>query len=89
MAGKVSYRRRDVLKTLSLLPAAWMPLGKQDVATPSLVFSCSASNDLYKLLASGGAPLPRYETPEEAVAHAAPGSGVLILAEGYPQSHPA
>jgi hypothetical protein len=29
--------------------------------------------------------LPRYETPEEAVAQSAPGSGVLILAEGYPE----
>ena len=84
MAGKASYQRRDVLKTLSLLPAAWMTLGKHDVAAPSLVFSCSASNDLYKLLASGVVPLPRYETPEEAVAQSAPGSGVLILAEGYP-----
>jgi hypothetical protein len=28
--------------------------------------------------------LPRYETPEEAVGHSSPGSGVLILAEGYP-----
>jgi hypothetical protein len=85
MAGKASYQRRDLLKTLSLLPAAWISLGKHDVVTPSLVFSCSASNDLYKLLASGGVPLARYETPEEAVAQSSPGSGVLILAEGYPE----
>ena len=85
MAGRVSYQRRDVLKTLSLLPAAWMSLGKRDVGAPSLVFCCSASNDLYKLLASGAAPLPRYETPEDAVAQSRPGSGVLILAEGYPE----
>ena len=85
MAGKVYCRRRDVLKTLSLLPAAWMPLGKHDVAARSLAFSCSASNDLYKLLALRVAALPRYETPEEAVAQSPPGSGVLILAEGYPE----
>jgi hypothetical protein len=47
--------------------------------------SCSTSNDLYKLLVSGAVPLPRYETPEEAVAQSAPGTGVLILAEGYPE----
>src|SRR5579863_1222378 len=85
MAEKCSFRRRDVLKTLSLFPAAWMSLGKHDVAAPSLVFSCSASNDLYKLLASGPVPLRRYQTPQEAVAQSAPGSGVLVLAEGYPE----
>jgi len=61
-----------------------MPLGRDARAVPSLVFSCSPSNDLYNLLVSSVAPLPRYETLEEAVAHSSPGSGVLILAEGYP-----
>ena len=84
MAGTASYQRRDVLRILSLLPAAWTSFGKPDTTTPPLVFSCSASNDLYKLLASGTPSFPRYEMPEEAVGRAAPGSGVLILAEGYP-----
>ena len=85
MAGKVSYRRRDILKTLTLLPTAWMSLGKHPVAAPSLFFSCSASNDLYILLASGSRPLPRHDAPEKAIEQSAPGSGVLILAEGYPE----
>ena len=84
MNKRISYRRRDVLKALSFIPAVWMPWGKLHTQTPPLVFSCSASNDLYKLLASGANSFPRYDAPEEAVAQAAPGSGVLIMAEGYP-----
>src|SRR5690349_5409317 len=86
MAGECSYRRRHVLKTLSVLPAAWMSLGRHASAAPSFAFSCSTLNDLYKLLVSSGARLLRYETPEEAVAKSSPGSGVLILAEGYPDN---
>ena len=55
MDTKTSFRRRDVLKALSLLPAAWTPWGKRHTPTPPLVFCCSASNDLYKLLALGSA----------------------------------
>ena len=85
MAGDCSYRRRDVLKTLGLLPTTWISLGGKARGAPSLVFCCSTSNDLYKLLASRTAPPPRYETPEEALKQSSPGSGVLILAEGYPE----
>ncbi|MCC6859483.1 MAG: hypothetical protein IT158_13020 [Bryobacterales bacterium] len=50
-----------------------------------LTFACSERNDLYRALASGGASYPRYDTPREAVARAPAGSGVLILAGGYPE----
>ena len=85
MGENISHRRREVLKALSFIPAVWMPLGKSHTQTPPLVFSCSASNDLFKLLASGANNFPRYDAPEEAVARAPRGSGVLILAEGYPE----
>ena len=85
MAGKVSYHRRDLLKTLSLLPATWMAVGKYEGAVPPLVLSCSTSNDLYKLLVRAAIPVARYGRSEEAVAESAPSSGVLLLAEGYPE----
>ena len=85
MNNKPSYRRRDVLKALSFLPAAGMLWGKGHTDKPPLTFCCSASNDLYQLLASGGKPFPRYDEPDHAVLRAARGSGVLILAEGYPE----
>lgn len=49
------------------------------------VFSCSPSNDLYRVLAASlGQPAPRYASPAEAAAQAPPEAGLLILAEGFP-----
>ena len=79
-----SYHRRDILKALSAIPAALVPLAVPPVAAKSLFFSCSADNDLYGLLALQSLAFPRYDTPREAVTRAPRGSGVLILAEGYP-----
>jgi hypothetical protein len=50
-----------------------------------LVFSCSPENDLYRAMSAGGAHYPRYNNALEAVDKAPPGSGVLILADGYPE----
>jgi hypothetical protein len=54
-------------------------------ATPRLVFSAAADNDLYRVLTACGQSCSRYDTPTEAVQKASPGAGVLILADGYPQ----
>ena len=54
-------------------------------ATPNLVFSCRPDNDLYRVLTIGGANYPRYDNPMAAVKSAAPGAGVLVLADGYPE----
>lgn len=51
-----------------------------------LVFSCSPQNDLYRAISMGGERYPRYENALQAVNHAPPGSGVLILADGYPEN---
>jgi hypothetical protein len=53
-------------------------------AAPTLTFCCSGQNDLYLALGGAGAGLARYDTPAEAVGRAADGSGVLVLADGYP-----
>jgi hypothetical protein len=47
-----------------------------------LVISCSPDNDLYRALQR----VPRYSTPEQALHHAHPGSGVLLLEGGYPDT---
>ena len=58
----------------------------QAVERPTLTFSCRAPNDLYQVYtAAVGRPAPRFDSAEEAVGHAAPGSGVLILGEDYPE----
>lgn len=47
-------------------------------------FACSAANDLYKVVSQSGSSCARFDTAREAIDHAAPGSGVLVLADGYP-----
>jgi len=51
----------------------------------NLVFCCAADNDLYRVMSAGGASYARVESPAEAISKAAPGAGILILADGYPQ----
>src|SRR5579872_2988148 len=51
---------------------------------PNLVFSCQASNDLYRVLAANGQTFPRFDSPALAVAQAPERAGVLILANSYP-----
>jgi hypothetical protein len=52
----------------------------------AVVFSCTARNDVYRALSTAQATLPRYNTPELAIAQAPPGAGVLLLADGYPDT---
>ena len=47
--------------------------------------SCREDNDLYQTLTGNKIQCKRYNTPEEAIANAREGSGVLILADGYPE----
>ena len=51
-----------------------------------LVFSCDATNDLYRALRGGEVRLSREDDPATALREAPAGSGVLILAGGYPET---
>ena len=53
---------------------------------PELVLSCGADNDLFLVMRSSGIDCERYDDPQEAIDGASRGSGVLLLAEGYPDS---
>lgn len=59
------------------------PIARGD-ASSGLTFACDPSNDLYLSVVNGGRHPARFEMAEEAVEHAAPGTGVLVLAGGYP-----
>lgn len=50
----------------------------------TLVFNCDANNEFYSLVVRSGIQAPRHETAAQAIERAAPGSTVLVLAEGYP-----
>jgi len=67
------------------LAAATGLASSTDRPTLKLVFSCRAENDLYRVLTTDGVTYPRYDAPSEAVKAASEGSGLLILADGYPQ----
>lgn len=52
----------------------------------SLVLACSSANDLYQVLRSNHIPCVQYDSPAAAVQNAAPGAGVMVLADGYPKT---
>jgi hypothetical protein len=51
-----------------------------------ICLSCKENNDLYLTLKENRIVCTRYNTPEEVVTNAPVGSGVMILADGYPES---
>ena len=53
-------------------------------ATLPLVFASAPDYDLYRAVTAAGVRYPRYDSPAGAIAAARPGSGVLLLADGYP-----
>jgi hypothetical protein len=78
--------RRWFLLTVFLLAAIQLP-GKGIAAEDAsrFFFSCRPENDLYRALIAGGVKYPRFDDPAAAVRAAPAGSGVLILADGYPE----
>ncbi len=85
MSNKEGLLRRDVLKALSAIPlAAFVPVLSEARPRHPLYFSCSEDNDLYRVASASGIACSRYDHVEEAVAQAPQGSGLLILADGYP-----
>ena len=50
----------------------------------NISLSCKENNDLYQTLKKNWIVCLRYNTPDEAINNAAEGTGVMILADGYP-----
>jgi len=68
-----------VLQVALLLATAALGV---DAAT--LTFRCAPQNDLYRAITSSGRTYPRFDRVEDAMRAAPRGSGVAILADGYP-----
>ncbi len=51
----------------------------------NLAFCCAADNDLYRVMTASGEKYGRYDSAGKAIDAAPEGSGVLILADGYPE----
>lgn len=56
----------------------------RSAAAAGLTFACDERNDLYQCVVKAGSRPARFDTPAEAVERADAGSGVLLLADGYP-----
>ena len=77
----LNLRKPFLLLTAALLLSPSLSAPAKQSAAP-LTFCCSPQNDLYRAL--GRVHYPRFETPLAAIQGAAPGSAVLLLADGYP-----
>ncbi len=75
----MTKRIAAIICTAVLLAAPWAQ------AAGKLTFVCSADNDLYRAVTAGGTKCARYDDPAMAVSSAPAGTGLLILADGYPQ----
>ena len=53
-------------------------------SSDELILCCRDNNDLYQTIKENGIACRRYPTPEEAINKAGKGSGVMILADNYP-----
>ncbi len=78
---KKRYLVNTTIICMLLLAAVAYP--KTDRARVNLC--CNTTNDLYVLLHKDHIAVKVYSTPGQAISNAADGSGVLILADNYPQ----
>jgi hypothetical protein len=51
-----------------------------------IILSCKEDNDLYRTLVGNNINCIRFDSPEQAIKRAPNGSGVMILADGYPST---
>jgi hypothetical protein len=82
MKGNVKLNIRYFLGALILLFAVQSCKLKSQLG---ITLCCNEKNDLYLVLKENQISCFRFDTPEEAINKAAVGSGVLILADGYPE----
>ncbi len=74
----------SILLTALLLVSVFQVNGAKNQNYISL--SCKSDNNLYLVLKENKIACIRYNTPEEAIDNAVEETGVLILADGYPEN---
>ena len=79
------FARWSVFVATGLIFAFEVSFSSASAASPRIFFACSEANDLYRVLGENGATFPHFATAAEAVRAVPRGSGVLVLADGYPQ----
>jgi hypothetical protein len=87
MYSAVARRRvASVFLVLALLAPAPVFAAEEGAAHAGWTFCCRADSDLFRAVTAAGVNCPRFDLPMDAVNSAPAGSGVLILADGYPES---
>lgn len=79
--------KSNLITNLWLLSIVFISTLIQTCGLPSqkkLTLSCRDDNDLFVVMQKNSISCSRYDSPEEAIRNAPQGSGVLILADGYP-----
>ncbi len=51
-----------------------------------IIFVCNQGNDLFRAASGSMGDFQRYDAPEKALENATPGTGILVLADGYPMN---
>ena len=77
-------KARSMLLTVLVLFGCDFAGAAETTEQSVLTFCARPDNDLVRVAGSCGIPCRRFDSPDEAVRAAAEGSGLLILADGYP-----
>jgi len=76
--------RRLVLLSLQVAAVLAMLVGTSPALADPLRFYCREDNDLFRAATASGVETIRVDSPRDAIAGAAAGLAVLVLADGYP-----
>jgi hypothetical protein len=82
LKAQLSCQRVLLIVALALSCSQSYSGGKQS----ELTLCCGEKNDLLSVLRGSGIACERFDDPDVAVRRALPGSGLLLLADGYPSS---
>ena len=70
--------------TILMAAIGWNSPGSCAAGEGHYFFVCTKHNDLYRAVSNTGRQYPRVKSAVEAAEMALPGSGILILADEYP-----
>ena len=83
---KISRKPLQNITGLFFMMLSVITLNASGIKEPnSINLSCKKDNDLYITLQQNNIPCMRYDTPAEAINNAGKGTGVLVLADNYPE----
>lgn len=80
----MSSLKFERIKYLVVLIIFFIGYDSNAQSSKKIILSSRVDNDLFQTLKTNNIECVRYDSPEQAIKHAPKGSGVMILADGYP-----